>query len=688
MFRQGQDAEFAEVLKLKVAHKVIIGFGFITLLLLLSSGSALLSFATITNSSERVNQLAVPVQQQSNAAQIQLLKLAKLSALGYTAETDSDIGNYQQQFNTGSKKLGEQLASLAQLTSNETAFTQALSDIDKRYQQYADAVSAMFSARQQSVLLQQSVLTEFAALEQLIDNIGANLLDISYLEFPGGEQQMELVAGSANRIDGQLLGLLNTLKEVTSYTELASAEVAQENIGFALSDMQVNVDYMANQVAATDTDGLWQSVTGQLAQLTRRLQSSDSLANLKLQQVTTLLSARNQLGLSEQRVEQVIVALDTLLAAADSQFGSLQQRVSDSVSSGNTRTLVLMLVLIVLAVVTAYLTIITMLKPLAAINKALSDIAKGDLSRQLTIKNEDEFGALSAKVNSLTAALSSLIVNIQHNAVQLNENARQSAYEVGEINDSLQHQQQQIASVNDVTHQLANGTRNIAAQSAQTTDAMQQALVQSKQIDTIAGQNNQLINRLAEQLTATSQVMGRVNDEAKSIGSILATIRGIAEQTNLLALNAAIEAARAGEQGRGFAVVADEVRSLASRTQHATDEIRQMIENLQQQSHQAVQAVTGGKSDADRCVEQMLALVSSLSLVNQAIADTQQISSKVTEATEQQLRLGTSISDNMQQMIEVAHVSSEKAQRTLQHSDGVSKLALELKHATSAFKVS
>ena len=91
MFRQSQYAEFAEVLKLKVAHKVIIGFGFITLLLLLSSGSALLSFATITDSSERVNQLAVPVQQQSNAAQIQLLKLAKLSALGYTAETDSDM---------------------------------------------------------------------------------------------------------------------------------------------------------------------------------------------------------------------------------------------------------------------------------------------------------------------------------------------------------------------------------------------------------------------------------------------------------------------------------------------------------------------------------------------------------------------------------------------------------------------
>ncbi|MDP5144353.1 methyl-accepting chemotaxis protein [Rheinheimera baltica] len=673
---------------LKVAHKVIIGFGFIAILLLLSSGSALYSFSAVSSSSELVNQQAVPVQQQSNAAQIQLLKLAKLSALGYTAEIDSDIEKSQQHFNAGSQQLRKQIAALTQLTAAESSFTQILTSIDNRYQQYAEAVSNMFEARTLSIATQRQVDAEYAQLEQLIDNIGANLLDISYLELPGGEAQMELIAGSANRIDGQLLGLLNTLKEVVSYNEIAAAESAQENISFTLSDMQVNIDYMANQVSNQNTDGLWQGVTEQLVLLTNRLEATDSLAQLKLQQVKSQLTARTQLNLSEQRIEQVITELDNLLAAADKQFNQLQRNVSETVSFGSTRTLSLMLVLILLAIVAAYLTINAMLRPLSGINKVLGDIAKGDFTRKLDITNKDEFGALSGKVNSLISSLSALITNIQQNASELNSNASQSAYEVGEINDSLQHQQQQIAAVNQITRQLADSTRDIAEQSADTTHAMQQALEQGKHIDLIAEQNNVLINRLAQQLTSTSLVMSKVNDEANNIGGILATIRSIAEQTNLLALNAAIEAARAGEQGRGFAVVADEVRSLAGRTQQATDEIRQMIETLQTQSKQAVTAVTSGKSDADSCVAQTLELVSALSLVTTAIAKTQDISNRVTAATEIQLSLGNTIDDKMQQMVEVAHVSSEKAERTLQHSDGISNLAVALQQAAKAFKIS
>jgi methyl-accepting chemotaxis protein len=189
------------------------------------------------------------------------------------------------------------------------------------------------------------------------------------------------------------------------------------------------------------------------------------------------------------------------------------------------------------------------------------------------------------------------------------------------------------------------------------------------------------------QLTETADIMLKVNDQSKNIGGILATIRGIAEQTNLLALNAAIEAARAGEQGRGFAVVADEVRSLAVRSQTAVDEIRTMIQTLQQQSTAAVNAITRGRTDAEYCVGHTEELVTSLSHVNEAISHMHDISTTIASATQQQLAMGEVIQQNMQQMVELSDQSADKANKTLEHSQAVAISAEHLQNSICTFKI-
>ncbi|MDZ7868132.1 MAG: methyl-accepting chemotaxis protein [Rheinheimera sp.] len=674
-------------MKLTVAHKVILGFGFIALLLLFASLSSLWSFAVVSDSGSRVNDIAVPVQQQSNQAQIQLLKLGKLSALGFMADQAKTISQFQSDFANANNDYRQKVTALHALTASDPTLNKALTTADQQHELYSTAVNNMFKAKLTTLQAGEAAAVELKQLVQLIDDAGATLVDLSYLETPGKKNQLELLAGAASRVDGQLLTLMQTVRETAAFTELSQLTESQQNIEFALSDMQGNLDYIGDLVDEVDATDLWQTFNQQLSAVKARVATEQNLVSLKRQQLTALQDARAQLANSEQAIGLAIAALDQLLKAADQQFTSLQAEVSSALSFGKARTIIIMVVLVVLAGGAAFLTINAMLKPLAGINKVLGEVAGGDLTRRLHIEQEDEFGALSAKVNSLIEALSQLIHRIVASSGELEHNASRSRDEVQEINRALQTQQTQINDVNQTTQQLNDNTHNIAQQAEQAVEEMQHALGQSQQIDKISGENNTLISGLAGQLASTADIMLKVNTHSNNIGGILATIRGIAEQTNLLALNAAIEAARAGEQGRGFAVVADEVRSLAVRSQAAVDEIRQMIQTLQQESTAAVSAINRGKTDAEYCVNHTADLVQSLGHVNQAISQMHHISTAIASATQQQLALGGLISDHMGAMVLLSDQSSEKADRTLQHSAAVSDNAGQLTAAISTFKI-
>ncbi len=673
-------------MKLTVAHKVIIGFGFITLLLLIASLSALSSFRSVTAANTQMNELAVPAQQQSNQAQILLLQLARLTASGFTAEQQADIERYQQNFNQQQLAFNQLLGQFQQLNLGGE-LQQSLNSATEHANSYTEASSTMFGARLSSLRLQQQLSTELARLETLLDEAGAALIELSELELPRNRQTAEIIAGTAGRLDGQLVGLVNTLRETAAYSEYSQLERNQDNVSFALSDMQVNVDYLAQLAETINTDGLWQNFAMHWQELNDALGAEPNLLTLKQQQLGALQQARNALNTAEQQVGLALELLDQVVNAAGLRFSTLQQQTSGALSSGSTRTWFMMLVLVVLAATTAYFTISAMLKPLAGINHVLGYIAQGDLTRKLHIEQQDEFGALSEKVNSLINALSGLLTNIQQNATALSSTAQRSTTAVGEINQSLHAQQQQIGSVNQITEQLAENTQAVAIHAADAGEAMQQALQQSQQISQLAGSNNQRINKLAQQLVSTSQIMNKVDDQSTNIGSILTTISAIAEQTNLLALNAAIEAARAGEQGRGFAVVADEVRSLAGRTQQATSEIRQMIEHLQQQSQQAVAAVLTGKQEAEQCVTTMTELVASLTAVTEAISATLRISSAVNQASQSQQQLGQAINDRMHEIVGLAQQSATQAEQTMSESQEVARLAQQLTEGAARFKI-
>ncbi|HBO4449117.1 TPA: methyl-accepting chemotaxis protein [Pseudomonas aeruginosa] len=367
---------------------------------------------------------------------------------------------------------------------------------------------------------------------------------------------------------------------------------------------------------------------------------------------------------------------------------ALERQLDDMRREGTWVELGLGLGAAVLGLLVLWLSARGVTRPILGVAHMLRDIAsgEGDLTQRLPHTGRDELGELAGWFNRFLDKLQPIIRDVKVSVRDARSTADQSAAISSQTSAGMQQQFREIDQVATASHEMTATAQDVARSAAQAADAARGADQATRDGLALIDRTTQSIDSLAANLTSAMGQVEQLASSSEEIGSVLEVIRAIAEQTNLLALNAAIEAARAGDAGRGFAVVADEVRNLARRTQDSVEQIRGVIEGLQQGTRDVVDAMHGSHRQAQGSVEQVDEAVAALQRIGEAVTVINDMNLQIASAAEEQSSVAEEINRNVAAIRDVTESLSSQAEESAQVSQSLNRLANHQQGLMEQFK--
>ncbi len=645
-------------MQLTIINKITLGFGLFGCLLLLTSILSYFGLSGIKDSAQDVVEQKMPVQTSMVKVKTEILSLSVITANGYHVENREELVANKETFDTLSSAFSDDLSRLNSLMPNNAVASNAV-DVSLAY---VNSSNDMYTAINERMNIEKALAAQLEKVLMTADEASALMLDLSYLE--GNNPSIETLIGAGTAIDNKLLTMNDSFIELAETDNATQSASIIEDLEYQLSNLQVDKDYVNRLATGVDDGGTIASFNEQYDLLMEAVNGTNGLIALQRQKLSEVDKAAKAQKEAKEALETALADINTLFDAVQKQSLDGQNAILESVQANLVRNIIVAALGLVAAIFLAVIVTRSISKPLGRINKGLSQLSKGDLSTKLPQEGNDEFSALSAKVNSLTDSLRELVGNILEQEKRLIDITKESVELGNKSLSEVDKQREQVTVTSTNTKHVQEKSRSNLAQINEAMDALRNITKQSTDIGQLVQKSSQQVGNQAKQAESSAQIINRLDDNSRNIGSILDVIKTIAEQTNLLALNAAIEAARAGEQGRGFAVVADEVRTLANRTHDSTEEIEQMIGNLQKDAAQAVKAINAGREQAQEGVEITQQVSQQVESIREIIERLSDINEHIVADTEQQDVLLGDVAKSLNRIVALADSSAQSTRQS------------------------
>lgn len=667
-------------MELNVSTRIFGGFLLVLGLSAIIFLTAIIGIANINGSIEDVTEKSVPMQSTGADLMVALLESDIALFAYFNAAQPGEIKLSEEQYNKHKKSNLKIQTQLKELTQDQVVLAEELSKTISANNGFFKAADQAILQRQTANQLQSQVTVMASDFTDLADEMLSYSYDLEGVA--SSDASLAIISELTNQIENTVSAANASLSSNIKFEVLGNQSLITGMIG--------NIEQQLSQLASDGSMGgseelasMQQTFSG----FKPTLAGEGNVQALKLKAIEAKSAAKKNLQIAQTQAVAAKKSLKDFNLKLVEYTETIKNEASSTVVQTQSVIVALALLVVAVSLGVSFWVTRSIRVPLDNAVRNIQKVSGGDLTVDFGKASNDELGVLTSNMQGLVNSLRSILHDISDSSNQLATTAEETTAISNQSYDSVMKGKEQSHLVMSSIREMAESVGMVSQSINQTLEAVETAHDEVTSGDKLLNQNIHRIGSLAQAIESAADVISKLNEETSNIETVLEVIRGVAEQTNLLALNAAIEAARAGEQGRGFAVVADEVRTLASRTHDSTEEIQELIQRLLDGSKAAVKTMSHSQEETQQCVSGINEVGSMLTSISGSIDQIKDMSQSIASAAEEQTASANEQTDNVQVIVDLSEVTASSAEENREASQSLATMAEKQRELVGRFTV-